>query len=492
MKHSVIFLGAILFVYIGFVVIFNFFPRSTYSKLEKRELATFPAPSLEAITKGKYTDSVSSWYSDSEPFRDVFMLFNTKINDLKRISTGKDNITFHAAANNPEAEGHDDSGQQDSDEYVNEFTADENAKISNSGIIVVGEGENVRALMAFGGGPKSGTEYARAANVYKEAFGNAVNVYCMVVPTAISYYCPEKAKSFSHPEKPTIDNIYAHLAADVKPVDIYPVLGKHAAEDIYLRTDHHWAPLGAYYAAQKFAEVAKVPFRDLANYEKVVVHGYVGSMYGYSGDIAVKNAPEDFVYYVPKDIRYTTTYITYSIDAHYRVTAESKPHQGKYFYYYKNGNAYCNFMGGDTKITQVRTATKNGRRLLVIKDSFGNALPGYLFYSFEEIHVVDGRYFKKNLKDYVAENKITDILFCNNSFKACSRHIGNNYIHFLSQQAGVFHKPAPKSKADTVAEPSKVPVATEPAPPPDMDNAVPVPDSAHEHEQPATSAVETD
>ena len=55
------------------------------------------------------------------------------------------------------------------------------------------------------------------------------------------------------------------------------------------------------------ARVAGVPFRDLSNYERRVVHGYVGSMYGYSQDIAVKNAPEDFVYYVPRNVSYTTT-----------------------------------------------------------------------------------------------------------------------------------------------------------------------------------------
>ena len=37
--------------------------------------------------------------------------------------------------------------------------------------------------------------------------------------------------------------MYAHLSDSVKAVDIYTALGKHAKEDIFLRTDHHWAPL---------------------------------------------------------------------------------------------------------------------------------------------------------------------------------------------------------------------------------------------------------
>ena len=116
-----------------------------------------------------------------------------------------------------------------------------------------------------------------------------------------------------------------------------------------------------------------------------------------------------------------------------------------FFFKYKDGSggAYCTFMGGDTKLTHVVTSTKNGRRLIILKDSFGNAIPGYLFYSFEEIHVIDSRYFTKNMVDYVNENQITDILFANNIFKAYSSYTYRNYVRFLTQKAGV-HVPAEK------------------------------------------------
>ena len=93
--------------------------------------------------------------------------------------------------------------------------------------------------MAYGGGPNGGVAYAQAANEYKKAFGKNVNVYCMVIPTAVDYYCPEKARKCSNEERLTINNIHAHLAPDVHAVDVYTILGKHAGEDIFLRTDHH-------------------------------------------------------------------------------------------------------------------------------------------------------------------------------------------------------------------------------------------------------------
>ena len=281
----------------------------------------------------------------------------------------------------------------------------------------------------------------------------------------MDFYCPEKARRSSNPEQPTIRNIYSHLLPDVHAVDVYTALGKHAAEDIFLRTDHHWAPLGAFYAAEQFARVAGVPFKQLSSYERKVVHRFVGSMYGYSQDIALKNAPEDFVYYVPQGVEYTTTYTDYVINANYEITAEKKPYKSIFFYKYKDGSggAYCTFMGGDTRITCVRTSQTNHRRVLILKDSFGNALPGYLFYSFEEIHVVDFRYFAKNMKDYVRDNKITDILFANNIFNAYSNKICNKYVRFLNQPNGFYARSAakPKKAAETAPASPQPKAATE-------------------------------
>ena len=442
----------VVLLFAAFAVVFNTFPRSVYSPLEKRELAQFPAFSWDRLQSGAFTRDVSAWFSDSEPFRDHFMTLSMEVKHRLALSTGEENITFHAAA--PEAETAGSNGSSannleagtsnpDIEPYQNHLTADDNAKISNAGIIVTGSGKNVRALMAFGGSSKGCIGYARAANLYHSTFPG-VNIYCMLIPTAVEYYCPDKARRISRPQHPNIRATYALLDPGVKAVDIYTPLGQHAAEDIYLRTDHHWAPLGGFYAAQAFAKVAGVPFRPLSAYDRKVVHGYVGSMYAYAKDVALKNAPEDFVYHVPRDVTYTATYIDYTIDKNYRVVGESRPRRGIYFQHYRDGSAgaYCTFMGGDTRLAVIRTSTPGNRRLIILKDSFGNTLPGYLFYSFSEIHVIDSRYFTKNMKAYVAENKITDILFANNIFKAYSSHIYGAYLRFLSQTGHAAPAPA--------------------------------------------------
>ena len=175
-----------------------------------------------------------------------------------------------------------------------------------------------------------------------------------------------------------------------------------------------------------------MPFLTLDNYDEHVVPDYVGTMYRFSGDVSVKNSPEDFVYYTPRGVEYKTTYITYGTRG-LNVTSESEPKEGKFFLPFKGVSTYCTFMGGDSKVTKVETDAGVPRRLLILKDSFGNAIPGYLFASFEQIHVVDCRYFTKNLTDYVHDNGITDIVFCNNLGHATVERTTSTLAKYLNQ-----------------------------------------------------------
>lgn len=309
------------------------------------------------------------------------------------------------------------------------------------GIIIVDTGTVVRAFEPYKGNPEILKGYAEIVNKYKQTFPQT-NVYCMVIPNAVAFYCPDTACTWTQDERPFIRELHAQLADDVKIVDIYDTLSAHATEPIYSRTDHHWAPLGAYYAARCFAEVAQADFKDLSAYEPRTVHQYVGSMYTFTRDAAVKNAPEDFVYYVPRDSNYTATRITYKRQSrktgrrrYKSILTASEPETFSFFRDYEDGNssAYCTFMGGDTNTTSVTTATRNGRRLLILKDSYGNALPGYLFSSFEEIHVVDCRYFLQNIKAFVNSHGITDILFANNLIHASMSKTREAYERYLIQ-----------------------------------------------------------
>lgn len=466
--HHILYLIIVGVVFAALAVVFLFFPRTRYSELEKRDLAEFPDMGKIKTAPAELTADISHWFSDSEPFRDDFMTLSMNIRDAFRYSPANDEeaVSFRPSddmANvDPDAAGVPGiEGDAAPGEYHNNINAEENAKVANAGIIIVGSGDKVRALMAYGGTASGGGAYVATLNAYADALPG-VNVYAMPIPTATEFYLPEKAAKCSKPQRPTLVNIHNTISPKVKFVDVYSALAGHVDEDIYLRTDHHWAPLGGYYAAKQLAHVAGVPFRDISSYDRHVVHGYVGSMYGYSKDIAVKNAPEDFVYHTPKGVDYTTTYITYKVNKNYEVTSESKPYTSKYFHQFKDGSgaAYCTFMGGDQHLVKIKTSTPGSRRLLIVKDSYGNTLPGYLFFSFNEIHVVDFRYFTKNLKKYVADNGITDVVIAFNIFNAYGGAAPAKARKFLTQAGGGYAAPdssASEHKADSAKHKSDKP-----------------------------------
>ena len=297
--------------------------------------------------------------------------------------------------------------------YQNRINPGASYRQPKAGILIIGSGPDIRVVSTFTGNASGGTAYSDAVNEYRRRLGDDVRIYSMVVPISSQYYTPDAARHLSYDQKAAIDGMYGRLEG-VTPIDVYTPLGWHAREPIYLRTDHHWAPLGAYYAAQAFAKAAGVPFRDLSWYEPRTVHDFLGTMYRvYTKDPAVGRAPEDFVYYVPRDVDYYTTAITYQLGKNRQTAGENPSKEVPFFREFKDGSggAYSTFIGGDANTTKVVTSTRNGRRLMIIKDSYGNAIPGYLFYSFEEIHILDFRYFPGNVVRYIRDNGITDLLF---------------------------------------------------------------------------------
>lgn len=524
MRHSKTFIFLITLIFATFVVVFNFLPRPTFSELERRQLSQFPEYSTDKLADGSMASEISSWYSDTEPFREELITMSMKIKKALAIVSpfGDDDepLSFHADENttddlNPEFEHDDEADALAADRIDGEIPAltdhnnsnsnsnsgsdnsneeDQTAHVRNKGIVVVGKAPHARALMAFGGTGSMGGGYASVVNKYKEQFPD-INVFCMVIPNSSEFYMPEKAANLSRPQIATIENIHRNLAPGVKAVNVHAPLKQHKNEDIFLRTDHHWAPLGAYYAAREFARVAGVPFKDISTYEPHTVHGFVGTMYGYSKDIAVKESPEDFVYYTPTGVDYTTTYYNYRTGGDRKVTSKSGAQKGPFFYKFKDGSggAYSTFMGGDQKLTQVKTSTHNGRRLVIFKDSFGNAIPGYLFHSFEEIHVIDFRYFTDNIGDYLRQNGITDILFANNTFMVTGNAASSRYNKFLTQKSGPVRDDSSKkdkkeasssnkSKSEPKSETQPVPdVVTSPEP---TSDPTPLPEAQPEPENP--------
>jgi hypothetical protein len=411
--------------------------RPTISEEEKRELAKCPTFSVESYLDGSFTSQFSQFYNDSVPMRSTFKHIIATFRG--HLGIDFEEVEIHGQIPVPEQKPAetvpppteaaterptDATGAQPAEtaaetaaptEATTEAEPDDQAvdgEVANNILIV-----KDRGVMLYGGGYAIGEQYANTLNLYKEKLGEDVNVYSLVAPTACSFYLPDKFKDMSASEIDNIDHINS-LFKGVKPVDAYSALLAHKDEDIYSRTDHHWAPLGAFYAAEAFAKTAEVPFAPLRNYNAISKEGYVGTLYGFSGSSKLKDNPETFTYYEPKG-RYTCTY--YNTD----MTNEREKPLLISLDNLDPASWYLVFMGGDERITHITTECMNHRTLCIIKDSYGNALVPALTSSFEEIWVVDMRYFKPNIIRFMQEHEVTDVLFAMNTFSAT----GSNAKH---------------------------------------------------------------
>lgn len=417
-------------------------PRPKTSELEKRELAPMPEFSAKALFSGEYFSGIAEHFSDTVPFREQLVVLNSRMKKAMGISSptfyGTVDIVADDEGNSlEETPVQTESAQtepvpQQTDVAVSEKTEENDSEVtetsavfettesektgiadfSNNGIVVDGVkmyGEDA-GVMLFGGNKKQGARYAEIINKYKASLGN-VNVYNMVVPTSVEFYLPKKYSKYSSSEKESIDYIYSCLSPDVTPIDAYSKLAEHTDEYIYLRTDHHWSPLGAYYAYTAFCEALGMEYHPITDYTEKVKDGFVGSLYGYTNDITLANAPEQFHYFLPPDV-------TYSVQTYYYDTLAPKNGGALFHEYVEGANCYGMFLGADAIHTKITTSTKNGRKIVVFKESYGNAFVPFLVNNFEEIYVIDIRYFGTNAVDYIKKIGATDVLFIDNCFAA--------------------------------------------------------------------------
>lgn len=72
------------------------------------------------------------------------------------------------------------------------------------------------------------------------------------------------------------------------------------------------------------------------------------------------------------------------------------------------------FLGGNYGLLNIQTSSQSGRKLLLLKDSYANAMIGFLTPYFSEIDIVDPRYYSSDLDMQIAVNKYTDLLILYN------------------------------------------------------------------------------
>lgn len=446
MKEKVLKICLIVLVLVfAFMFVFTvFFKHTETSNYDK--LSEWPELTAEKYFSGEYLSSVMHWFTDHIPGRDTFIGYEAHVRALYGLPKDEEVITRSdddkpdessaAESSEPVSEPQEssDSASKEPVEFSEVSFDDVSAETGEysqpsadpegdvelcNTVLVIGH----RGLEVFYGNLPGAERYAGILNSLADKLPENVTLYSMVIPKASAYYIwqSEQFGFTANANKENIDRISELLSDKIIDVNVYNTLGVHANEPIYYRTDHHWTALGSYYGAEVFAKKAGVTWHDLSDYEKHTREGYMGTLYTFSNNSPkLGDYPEDFDYYVPK-----TAYT-----AEYGNKADLSglfPHeQGLYWDIADNQKSgwYFMFMYGDIFSAKITSGTcKNGRRLLIVKDSYGNPLPQYLVDSFEEIYVADMREYKRTITETVEEYGITDVLVAECSFSAVGASI---------------------------------------------------------------------
>lgn len=273
--------------------------------------------------------------------------------------------------------------------------AEDDVRIVN-GVLISG----TRAMEQFGGSSNGGAGTAQKLNAFKTAMGD-VNVYALPAPLASAFYAPEGYERSITRHQECFYGMRDALV-NVGFVDTLSAIAPHVDEAIYFRTDHHWQALAAYYACEEFASVAGVSFDPLSTFVVKSEEGVLGSFYSsYTHDAVLGNNPDTMIWYEPTR--------AYTVDYYSRSGFKGQPTTGRTLFSTNKG--YTKFIYGDSYTSHIKTNVGNGRKLLLFKDSYGNALAPFLVGSFDEIIIADYRYFENDVSDFIASQGITDVCF---------------------------------------------------------------------------------
>lgn len=248
------------------------------------------------------------------------------------------------------------------------------------GVTIVGNrGMDILSIPDF-----SAKSYAEMVNSVARAMPEHVNVFNVALPTSCEFYAP---RSLYTNQTSGIRKIYSMLDERVTPINAVKPLMEHAAEKIYFDTDHHWTQRGAYYAYREFAAIQGFDMPELTDFEKADSWSHIGSFAAYTkgtyGETIMRSNPELLERFIPRVSSFGEAYTDMNMTKKYYSPSAVNTRD----------NTYVCFMGGDCPVAKFTTDIKNGRKLCIIKESFGNAFASWAINHYEEVYIIDPREF---------------------------------------------------------------------------------------------------
>lgn len=333
----------------------------SYSAIEKRELQTRPEISTKHILDGSFQKKYESYLRDQFPERDHWVLFQTDVelfmgkNEIHNVYIGKNNY------------------------LLEHYTTEEfdPQQISN----------NLQALEQF----------------VEKAKQNA-EVHVMMIPTK-SWILREKLPAFAphYNEQKFYDVLQQTLEQEDVLISVEPVLEAHKEEEIYYRTDHHWTTLGAWYGYEQYTKAVGGDLQRAQEKRKFrcISKNFYGTTYA---KINYARQADKIRIYEPAD----TLQVVYNM-------GEKKTKTLYDFSFLKTADQYSVFTGGNQAVLEITGGKKNGKTLLLIKDSFANSILPFLAEDYEKLVVVDLRQLNVSGNQLLEMFSPTDVLILYNS-----------------------------------------------------------------------------
>lgn len=333
----------------------------TYSPVEKRELQTRPEISITKVLDGRFQKKYESYLRDQFPGRDHWVSFQTDMelfmgkNEIHNVYIGKNHYLL--------------------EHYTEkEFDPQQISK-------------NLQALEKFVGKTKQNAD-----------------VHVMMVPTK-SWVLREKLPAFAphYKEQKFYDALQQKLEKEDVLISVEPVLDAHKEEEIYYRTDHHWTTLGAWYAYEQYTKTVGGDLQRAQGKKKFrcISKDFYGTTYA---KINYARQADKIEIYEPED--------------KLRVVYNMGEKKTKTLYdvsFLKTADQYSVFTGGNQAVLEITGGIKNGKTLLLIKDSFANSILPFLAEDYEKLVVVDLRQLNVSGDRLLEMFSPTDILILYNS-----------------------------------------------------------------------------
>ena len=430
-------LGIILFagvMLLGAFLGLLFFARPKTSEKEKRSLAKYPSFTMKTFLNGEYFSDVSTWYSDTYPFRDALVSADQKLKGLygiesKTMMVGEEKqadeipdindnteavtetttaATTEAATEDTEAGATTEATTEKVREVDPPDSKGMDEEIQNQiqqNLYVKGDA----AYSVYYFGKENCTNYVAALNNVAAELKGQTTVYNILVPnnSGVMLSEDELSKLAGSDQEQAIDYYYSIESDNVKTVDTIKTLREHNDEYLYFRTDHHWTQLAAYYVYQNFCKVKGIEAHDLSYYDKKEFKNFLGTFYSTLGNSNMESNPDTVDAYVPKGTNDMTFWDTDGKEWNWNVIYDVDS--------WASSSKYMTFIGGDRPMEVIENPQiKDGSSCVVLKESYGNCFVPFLVDHYQTVYVLDYRYTTVNVLDFVKEKQADDLIIINN------------------------------------------------------------------------------